>query len=132
MMVDRKRRLQYSCPNLSIIVNLQEILTMATIQVRVDDSTKAAADSLFASLGLDTSTAVRMFIAAAVDSRGIPFDVKKTRKPIEINDGSGSYICEYGHFHDYSRLKPKLDEAIKETVGPFNSVGDLMKSLDDE
>jgi DNA-damage-inducible protein J len=31
---------------------------MATIQIRVDDSIKTAADSLFGSLGLDTSTAV--------------------------------------------------------------------------
>ena len=105
---------------------------MATIQVRVDDTIKAAADSLFTSLGLDTSTAVRMFIAAAVDNRGIPFHVKKTSRPIEINDGFGSYICEYGHFHDYRKLQPRLDEAAKETVGPFNSVEELMKSLDDE
>ena len=44
----------------------------------------------------------------------------------------GSYICEDGYFYDYSKLKPKLDEAAKETVGPFNSVDDLMKSLNDE
>ena len=49
---------------------------MATIQIRVDDSMKAAADSLFASLGLDTSTAVRMFIVAALENDGIPFAVK--------------------------------------------------------
>lgn len=51
---------------------------MATIQVRVDDNMKAAVDSLFSSLGLDTSTAVRMFLSSALDNRGIPFDVKKT------------------------------------------------------
>jgi len=105
---------------------------MATIQVCVDDGMKAAADSLFESLGLDTPTAMRMFIAAAVDSRGIPFDVKKARLPVEINDGFGSYVCEDGHLHDYSTLKPKLDDAAKETVGPFNSADDLLKSLDDE
>jgi len=50
---------------------------MATIQVRVDDSTKAAADSLFSSLGLDTSTAVRMFLMASLENDGIPFPVKR-------------------------------------------------------
>jgi DNA-damage-inducible protein J len=59
---------------------------MASIQIRVDDNIKMAADSLFGSLGLDTATAVRMFIAAALDNRGIPFEVKKNR-PIELNDG---------------------------------------------
>ena len=56
---------------------------MATIQVRVDDITKAEADSLFSDLGLDTSTAVRMFIAASLDNNGLPFLVKRSgnRKP---------------------------------------------------
>ena len=49
---------------------------MATIQVRVDDSTKMAADSLFSSLGLDTSTAVRMFLMASLENSGIPFPVR--------------------------------------------------------
>ncbi|MDR0588073.1 MAG: type II toxin-antitoxin system RelB/DinJ family antitoxin [Burkholderiales bacterium] len=51
---------------------------MATLQVRVEDSTKSAADALFADLGLDTSTAVRMFLAAALLHRGLPFPVTQT------------------------------------------------------
>ena len=50
---------------------------MATIQVRVDDGTKTAADALFASLGLDTSTAIRMFLMASLDNNGLPFTVKR-------------------------------------------------------
>ena len=46
-----------------------------TIQVRVDDHLKDSADVLFASLGLDTSTAVRMFLVAAMAAGGIPFMV---------------------------------------------------------
>jgi DNA-damage-inducible protein J len=42
----------------------------------MDDSTKTAADNLFSSLGLDTSTAVRMFIAAALEYDGLPFAVR--------------------------------------------------------
>ena len=49
---------------------------MATIKIRVDDNIKAAVDSLFNSLGLDTSTAVRMFLSAALANDGIPFEVK--------------------------------------------------------
>jgi len=56
---------------------------MATIQIRIDDGMKAAADSLFSHLGLDTPTAVRMFLAAALETDGIPFAVKRAhdRKP---------------------------------------------------
>ena len=45
------------------------------IQVRVDDELKESADSLFTSLGLDTSTAVRMFLVASIDAGGIPFAI---------------------------------------------------------
>jgi DNA-damage-inducible protein J len=48
---------------------------MATIQVRVDDNLKTAVDDLFSSLGLDTSTAVRMFLVASMNRGGIPFEV---------------------------------------------------------
>ena len=67
-----------------------------------------------------------------MDSCSIPFSIKKVRQPVEINDGLGSFICADGHFHDYGKLKPKLDAVVKETVGPFTSVDDLMKSLNDE
>ena len=50
---------------------------MATIQVRVDAGVKTAADSLFSSLGLDTSTAVRMFLMASLENDGLPFPVKR-------------------------------------------------------
>ncbi|MDR0331208.1 MAG: type II toxin-antitoxin system RelB/DinJ family antitoxin [Chitinispirillales bacterium] len=55
---------------------------MATIQVRVDDSIKTAADTLFSGLGLHTSTAGRMFLMASIESDGLPFSVKhRTAKP---------------------------------------------------
>ena len=47
-----------------------------TIQLRVDDLLKSAADDLFARLGLDTSTAIRIFLTMSVENGGLPFDVK--------------------------------------------------------
>jgi DNA-damage-inducible protein J len=46
-----------------------------TIQVRVEDDVKTKADALFASLGMDTSTAIRVFLTAAMEMGGIPFTV---------------------------------------------------------
>ena len=56
---------------------------MATTQVRVDGNLKTAREALFISLGLDTSTAVKIFLAAALENDGIPFAVKRidNRKP---------------------------------------------------
>jgi len=49
---------------------------MATLQIRIDDNLKKEADALFAGLGLDTSTAVRIFLNAAIEHAGIPFSVQ--------------------------------------------------------
>ena len=90
---------------------------MATIQIRVDDSIKAAADNLFASLGLDTSTAVRMFLVAALENDGIPFEVKRTgnRKP----------NAELREAMEDVRLRRNL-------IGPFDTVDEAMTALLEE
>ena len=48
-----------------------------TIQVRVDNQLKESVDLLFASLGLDTSTAIRIFLMASMEASGIPFAVMR-------------------------------------------------------
>ena len=48
-----------------------------TLQIRIDEAMKEAADELFSSLGLDTSTAVRIFLAIAIETGGLPFEVKR-------------------------------------------------------
>lgn len=47
------------------------------MHVRVDEKMKAESDALFKSLGFDTATAVRMFLAKAINMQGMPFDVSK-------------------------------------------------------
>ena len=59
---------------------------MATIQIRVDDDIKTAVDSLFSSLGLDTSTAVRMFLSAALANDGIPFAVRHRQPNADLQE----------------------------------------------
>lgn len=49
---------------------------MAILNIELPDEMIEQADSLFASLGLDTSTAVRMFLAAAIEYDGLPFEVR--------------------------------------------------------
>jgi DNA-damage-inducible protein J len=56
-----------------------------TLQIRVDDDVKAAVDSLFASMGLDISTAIRMFFFASLRENGIPFELKRTFNQETIN-----------------------------------------------
>jgi|LSQX01.2.fsa_nt_gb DNA-damage-inducible protein J len=49
---------------------------MATLQIRIDDNLKHDSDTLFAGLGLDTPTAVRIFLTAALEYDGFPFPIK--------------------------------------------------------
>ncbi len=45
------------------------------LQLKVDAKLKKKADDLFFNLGLDTPTAIRMFLRRSIMHNGIPFDV---------------------------------------------------------
>ncbi|HGC7778870.1 TPA: type II toxin-antitoxin system RelB/DinJ family antitoxin [Streptococcus agalactiae] len=49
---------------------------MSTVAVRVDDQLKDDATELFQSLGLDMSTAVKMFLIQSIKTQSIPFEIK--------------------------------------------------------
>ncbi len=57
------------------------------IHARIDQNVKRQAESVFSSLGINTSEAIRMFFAQVAMNQGIPFEVKipnkETRKAIE-------------------------------------------------
>jgi addiction module RelB/DinJ family antitoxin len=73
----------------------------ALIQVRVDRDLKNEMDELFNSLGLDTSTAIRMFLKQVERRRGLPFDVTLPSKtPLEYE----SLSCE--------QFDAELDEGL--------------------
>lgn len=54
---------------------------MAMIQVRVDDDLKVQATKVFEELGLDLSTAIRMFLKRSVMKNGIPFGMVIDSEP---------------------------------------------------
>ena len=62
---------------------------MATslLQVRVEDSLKDQAAVVFENLGIDTSTAVRMFLKRAVMENGIPFRMTLPKSPYAAERG---------------------------------------------
>ncbi|MBR5974579.1 MAG: type II toxin-antitoxin system RelB/DinJ family antitoxin [Clostridiales bacterium] len=62
---------------------------MATslLQVRVEESLKDEAAQVFERLGIDTSTAVRMFLKRAVMENGIPFRMTLPKTPYQAERG---------------------------------------------
>lgn len=50
-------------------------MATAVLQTRVDTKTKQEAERLFESLGLDMTTAIRLFLRQAINQQRIPFDI---------------------------------------------------------
>ncbi len=84
---------------------------MATLQIRIDDTLKKQADTLFSSLGLDTSTAIRIFLNASIENAGIPFSVQHNAIPYSLQEA----------IYD-SRLGRNLN-------GPFDNAKDAVASM---
>ncbi|WP_349673846.1 type II toxin-antitoxin system RelB/DinJ family antitoxin [Lacrimispora sp.] len=49
---------------------------MASINVRVDDELKKQSEMIFEELGINTSTAINIFLKQVIRSNGIPFTVQ--------------------------------------------------------
>ena len=64
----------------------EEVYNMATVtnlNIRTDKAVKEAAESIFAELGLNMTTAVNMFLRQTIRENGIPFSLK-LNSPNEI------------------------------------------------
>ena len=46
------------------------------LQLRIDDTLRREATEIYARLGLDLPTAIRIFLTRSVQARGIPFDMR--------------------------------------------------------
>lgn len=99
--------------------------------VRINDNIKKEVAPILEDLGLSLSEAINIFLHQVKLNNGIPFSIKR-KGVVELNDGYGSYICEYGHLHDYSKVDfLKLEEEAKNNK-TYNNVDELMKDLDEE
>jgi DNA-damage-inducible protein J len=51
-----------------------------TVRLRIELDLKKQASEILSDLGLDFSTAIRMFLRQVVEVNGIPFDIQKPNK----------------------------------------------------
>ena len=84
---------------------------MATLQIRVSDDLKSRADALFTSLGLDTSTAVRIFLTSAIENGGLPFAVRHRSIPDDLREAISD-----------SRNRENLN-------GPYSTAGEAVEAM---
>ena len=85
-------------------------MASSLLQIRVDDSLKDEASRVFENLGIDTSTAVRMFLKRSVMENGIPFRMTLPRNPYNADRGYRAMI-EIGEAAEKNGLSDmSLDE----------------------
>ncbi len=63
------------------------------IQTRVETELKNEAAELFDNLGLDMSTAIKMFLKKCLQEGGLPFDIKLTRKNYKNPEGMRAFLA---------------------------------------
>lgn len=99
--------------------------------VRINDEIKKEITPILDDLGLSLSEAINIFLHQIKLNNGLPFLVRRNSR-IELNDGHGSYICEYGHLHDYS--KANIEDLEKEAKNnkSYNNVDELFNDLEKE
>jgi DNA-damage-inducible protein J len=79
-----------------------------TVRAQIDAKLKAEAESVFAALGLNASSAIRLFYEQVVRRRGLAFDVaipnETTRRAMnDIRQGRG-----LTYYRDTAELRKKL------------------------
>ena len=99
--------------------------------VRINDNIKKEIMPILNDLGLSLSEAINIFLHQIKLNNGLPFIVRR-KSTVELNDGYGSYICEYGHLHDYSKLNFKeLEEEARKNKS-YNNADELINDLEKE
>lgn len=85
------------------------------IQIRIDEKLKKQVDLILDDLGMDTPTAIRLFLKKVVITRSIPFDLK-------------SNITENGFTPEFEE---EILEASKEKnkIGPFKTIKEVLAEL---
>ena len=56
-------------------------MALATITARVDEQDKASFDAFCSSVGLNTSTAINLFVKAVLRQNRIPFEITRNTDP---------------------------------------------------
>jgi len=90
------------------------------IQVKIDKELKEQADRLFNELGLDTTTAIRIFLKQAINKDGLPFSIRRKKR---------DYDAEFYNEKNVKELRRRIDEldsgkvkAITKTIAELENL----------
>ena len=84
------------------------------IQTRVDTNLKNNAARLFEELGLDMSTAIKIFLKKCLQEGGIPFDVRHAKTDVAARDGMKAFMALRAQAEADGLADMSLDEINEE------------------
>ncbi len=93
--------------------------TVTKLQVRMDRNLKDSAEEIFAEIGLDTTTAVRLFFTKVAQTGSIPFQLKV--EPEFSPEAEARILAAWEESKDPANR-----------IGPFLDMRELIKNLHDE
>ena len=85
---------------------------MAILQIRVDDELKNQANAIYNELGMDISTAVRMFLKRSVVVGGIPFDTRVNSQASTVSRS----VDDMPNFSMVLEDSPEMQEEINDEI----------------
>ena len=83
-------------------------MSKVIMQIEIDDELKKDADKLFSELGLDTNTAINIFLKKSINNQAIPFKIEKDSF---YNDENINILI-----HRYNNVKKGECVEIKELI----------------
>ena len=88
---------------------------MTTIQVRIDEKTKAKARKVFGKMGLDISSGVKLYLARVVQDETIPFTVRTENGYMPEQEREMIRETEYAEKH--GKRYDDIDELMRDVFG---------------
>jgi len=95
----------------------------STLQVRIDSNLRREADGVFADIGLDTNSAIRLFLRQAVIRRAFPFEVISSdpffhpKNQEFLARGIEDYANGAAHYHEHELIDVR-DDAVATRKSP--------------
>ncbi|MEK7107243.1 MAG: type II toxin-antitoxin system RelB/DinJ family antitoxin [Patescibacteria group bacterium] len=88
---------------------------MTTIQVRIDEKTKAKAKKVFRKMGLDMSSGVKLYLARIVQDEAVPFTVRTVNGYTPEQERQIMRETEYAEKHGkkYTSVKALMRDILK-------------------
>lgn len=89
----------------------------SVLQIRVDEKLKNNANMVLEDIGLDLSTAIRMFLNKTVALNALPFEINRNKKEIKIQQKHVDieYLNSFMNVEKPLYSKQSIDEYLSES-----------------